>query len=698
MSVANSGPSALVPGTASTPIAQAGSPLHHILASTSAATGQQLTHLFSQLQANVLTPGEFMARAKVLLDPAQFEILDGIRRRHGGRPSVDGAQQQSTTASAATLNSGIPSSSPSAGQSSALSMPTAAGTSGMTIHTPATGVPLLSAGATTATPTLAAPPSALQSTSASIPTTSLPPTSSNTGSAPVRKRNTEATFTSTTSAESKVAPKRVKTEHQALAPGVNGPTAQVASPAVPPSFPSTPGPSTPGGAPSPGVFNRVSLPGQQKTSSLAMGAGTGIASGAGVSNTGASGSGAAGRSSASGIERVNYDNITDVMGYVGVDLREESDNIMRDNDGYSRSGGGYDGQDRTRIQNFISAKLLKAKVEHIAQSHKLQNIDGDVLAYLAMATQERLRGLVEQMVLASKHRGRSLATMPPPMYDEDHPMYKVAVSQDVKRQLLAIERVEREEETKRKELIADRERKLAAGEDLDEAGDSRGSAGASGAKKGKKQKEGGPGVSARNMTDEARKKVANQTALGFAGGSGRSYSWMMGGAGAGGDGGAGGTASPLPSASTPGASSGVPASTGSPSASGGVSMGSATGATGSGAAKPGLSRGATMPLSTVGPSSMALGARAGGIGSPSVSGNMSSSALGPPSLVRGNGAGGGSMILPPSTVGRPSGLRDTARKINVKDALFCLERDRGGGGGQGSGQRVLIKSYAKRLK
>ncbi|KAI7822946.1 hypothetical protein BC939DRAFT_174339 [Gamsiella multidivaricata] len=201
MSVANSGPSALVPGTASTPIAQAGSPLHHILASTSAATGQQLTHLFSQLQANVLTPGEFMARAKVLLDPAQFEILDGIRRRHGGRPSVDGAQQQSTTASAATLNSGIPSSSPSAGQSSALSMPTAAGTSGMTIHTPATGVPLLSAGATTATPTLAAPPSALQSTSASIPTTSLPPTSSNTGSAPVRKRNTEATFTSTTSAE-----------------------------------------------------------------------------------------------------------------------------------------------------------------------------------------------------------------------------------------------------------------------------------------------------------------------------------------------------------------------------------------------------------------------------------------------------------------------------------------------------------------
>lgn len=303
-----------------------------------------------------------------------------------------------------------------------------------------------------------------------------------------------------------------------------------------------------------------------------------------------------------------------------------------------------------------------------------------------MATQERLRSLAEQMILASKHRGRSLATAPPPMYDEEHPMYKVAVNQDVKKQLLAIERVEREEETKRKEQIAERERRLAAGEDLDENGEPRGMPNAAGAKKPKKQKEGGPGVSARNMTEEARKKVANQTALGFAGGSGRTYSWMMGGGGAGGEGGGGG-ASPLPSGSTPGPSSGA-VSTGSPSASG---MGSG------GSTKPSLGRNATVPtlVSSSSSSSLASGV---GIGSPGVTGSMSSGTFAPSSLSRGGVSGGGSIVLPPSTVGRPVGLRDTTRKVNVKDALFCLERDRGGGGGEGSGQRVLIKSYVKWLK
>ncbi|KAF9981926.1 hypothetical protein BGZ65_003417 [Modicella reniformis] len=420
-----------------------------------------------------------------------------------------------------------------------------------------------------------------------------------------------------------------------------------------------------------------------------MGVGAGMPGGAGTSGVGAGGVGAAAKPSAAGTEKVNFEDLTDVMGYVGVDLKEESDNIMRDNDGYSRSNTTSDGQDRTRIQNFVNLRILKATVDRIAAKHKIQTVEPDVLAYLAMATQERLRSLAEQMILASKHRGRTLATAPPPMYNEDHSMYKIGISQDVKRQLLAIERVEREEETKRKEQNVERERKMTTGEELDENGESRGGPTVQGVKKTKKQKEGGPGVSARNMTEEARKKVANQTALGFAGGSGRTYSWMMG---AGGDGGAGGAASPLPSVSTPGASSGMVASTGSPSASGGLSIGGGAGSS----AKPGLGRNATMPALTAGSSSSSLG---GGIG-PGVSGvagSLPSTAFLSPSLSRGAGAGG-SMILPPSTVGRPVGLRDTARKVNVKDALFCLERDRGGGGGEGSGQRVLIKSYVKWLK
>ncbi|KAG0332175.1 hypothetical protein BG000_010272 [Podila horticola] len=605
----NAGPAMLAPPPAL--VAQAGSPLHKILNSVSPATGQQLTNLFALLQSNAVTPSEFLAQAERLLEPAQFEILDGIRRRHPPA-APDRSAASGTPGSAALSPAGSSASTPTPvvatpGSSSTVSTPAA--TPG-----PST-VPMLPPSRSTISPALpslpsvATPPSRVTpsttSANANVTTPALPPASATTQppsqSAPVRKRNTDTT-TNTPGSEAKPT-KRVKTEAQSIpTPVANG-----ASMTPTPAMPSTGGPSTPAsGAPSPGAFNRVSLPGQQKAAATPTpGAASGSHAGAGA---GAGSSVARSAAATAANEKTNYDNITDVMGYVGVDLKEESDNIMRDNDGYSKSSGGADGQDRTRIQNFVNATLLKAKMERIATSHKL-TVDADVLTYLAMAAQERLRGLAEQMIHASKHRGQSQSTTVPPLYDEDHAMYKVGVTQDVKKQLLAIERVEREEEFKRKEMIAERERKAALGEDLDENGEPRSGGGAGGAGSGnkkKKQKEGGPGVSARNMTEEARKKVANQTALGFAGGSGRSYSWMMGAGGGGG---------------------------GSPSLSRGVSVG-----------------------------------------------------------------GGGSMVLPPSTLGRPASLRDTSRKVNVKDALFCLERDRGGGGGEGSGKRVLVKTYVKWLK
>ncbi|KAF9960471.1 hypothetical protein BGZ72_006853 [Mortierella alpina] len=678
-------PSSITPATAapSIPIAQAGSPLHHILTLTTPAVGQQLSNLFNLLQTNAVTPSEFLARAQRLLEPAHFEILDGIRRRHGSGTRPAGGEPSSPTGS----SPGLP---PSGSGSAQIMTPTTTATS---------------AAAAQARPSAAASPSVPMSASSPMPIT---PTLSASQSAPVRKRNVETTsaVSTPTDSSSKLASKRVKTE-QAIVPGsANSNGSTVALPSTPSSMPSTflatPGSATPGvGGSSPGAFKGVSLPGQQpRVAPLGAGAGAGGVGGsaAGAGHMASSGAGASStRAGASGTERVNYDNITDVMGYVAVDLREETDNILRENDGSSRGSGGVDGQDRTRVQNFVNADLLKKIVERIASPHKLQSIEPDVLAYLAMAAQERLRGLAEQMILASKHRAQSLATAAPPTYDGEHAMYKVGVNQDVKKQLLAIERVEREEETKRKEQIAERERRLATGEGLDENGEPRAGTGAAGAggagaKKGKKQKEGGPGVSARNMSVEAQKKVANQTALGFVGGTGRSYSWMMGGgggaggaAGGAGAGAGGGAASPLPSAGTPAAAA-SPAAASSPSASGG--------ALSSGSSKPSLARSSTMTGSAIG-----SGAAAGGVGSltPGLAGSANAG-LSTPSLARGASAGGGSMILPPSTLGRPTGLKDTSRKVNIRDALFCLERDRGGGGGQGSGQRVLVKSYVKWLK
>ncbi|KAG0265341.1 hypothetical protein BGZ95_003354 [Linnemannia exigua] len=667
------------------PVVLAGSPLAHILSNTSLETGQQLRNLFTLLQTNVVTPNEFLLRAEQLLEPAQFKILDVIRRRHVPQPQQNMPQSLPTSSSSTpAANSPITTANPSAASSP--------------MHQPATAGIVRPAGAqhisTPAVPTPVQPTTPQPTTVA--PATTAPQ------SAPVRKRNIDTTSAvSTPPNESKT--KRPKMEQQQIVPGAGVVNGAAAGPSTP-ALPSGAGTVTPGGAASASNFNRVSLPGQQRPVNVAPSAavagaagGTGAATGATSAGTGTAARSGGGGGGAASTEKVNYDNITDVMGYVGgVDLREETDNIMRDSDGYSKSGGG-DGQDRTRIQNFVDVGLLKTTIERIAASHKLQTIEPDVLAYLAMAAQERLRGLAEQMVHASKHRGRSLATATPPMYDEEHAMYRVGVSQDVKKQLLAVERVEREEETKRKEHIAERERRLAAGEDLDENGDPRGGPGGAGAKKNKKQKEGGPGVSARNMSEEARKKVANQTAMGFAGGSGRTYSWMMGSGGAGGGGGGGGAASPSPLAGPPiVASTGSASAVGSPSASGAAANGTG------GSLKPSLSRGSTMPTSTVQTGTPTIGGAGieclGGAGGAAGAGaGASSGAVGSPSLVRGAGAGG-SMILPPSTLGRPTNLRDSSRKVNIRDALFCLERDRGGGGGEGSGQRVLVKSYVKWLK
>jgi hypothetical protein len=104
-----------------------------------------------------------------------------------------------------------------------------------------------------------------------------------------------------------------------------------------------------------------------------MGPGVGVPGGAGAGGVGPGGVGAAAKASAAGAEKVNIEDITDVMGYSGVDLKEESDNIIRDNDGYSRSNTTSDGQDRTRVQNFINQRILKASVERVGMYPRRTN-------------------------------------------------------------------------------------------------------------------------------------------------------------------------------------------------------------------------------------------------------------------------------------------------------------------------------------
>lgn len=197
-------------------------------------------------------------------------------------------------------------------------------------------------------------------------------------------------------------------EHQVLTPGANGPSAQIAVPTIPTSLPATPGPGTPGGVSTPGVYSRVSLPGQQRTLPTTMGAGAG-ASGMGIGGIGAGGVGAAAKASATGTEKVNFEDLTDVMGYVGVDLKEESDNIMRDNDGYSRSNTASDGQDRTRIQNFVNLRILKASVERIGMGPEKTTPSNSTISRMAQVD----LFVFNLAILVSPHDGYSCKTQDP---------------------------------------------------------------------------------------------------------------------------------------------------------------------------------------------------------------------------------------------------------------------------------------------
>ncbi|CDH52823.1 hypothetical protein RO3G_15633 [Lichtheimia corymbifera JMRC:FSU:9682] len=373
-----------------------------------------------------------------------------------------------------------------------------------------------------------------------------------------------------------------------------------------------------------------------------------------------------------GGDRIDYDTLTDVMGYAGVDLREEAEHFLKEGDGTGAILP--DGVDRSKIQDFMNGDLLRSRVLELAQPLQISNVDQDFISYLALATQERLRGLVEQMVDASKHRVMSQAGSAAPPLDErtGHPLYRIVVQQDPRKQLLAIERAEREEERKRKELLAERERRMQMGEGEGEDGKS---------KKKKKDKDGtgagggptsggarGSGPGGASGDGSGKGGSTSETALIRAIGGVRK-SWMLTG---------------NKDTSTPGG--------GTPRSSGGGGGGSAAGATGA-EGGPG------------GP-----GGSSGGLddGSPRGRGRPRGRKTGD-GLKRGAGRGRGAagrdlrhdglgLFLPPSTIGRTHRLGDPSmRKVTVRDAIFALEKDCQTTGRSGS-KRTLLKSYNQWLK
>jgi hypothetical protein len=168
----------------------------------------------------------------------------------------------------------------------------------------------------------------------------------------------------------------------------------------------------------------------------------------------------------------------------------------------------------------------------IATQHKVTKMPDDAINYLALALRNRLQELVTAMIAASQHRNDTQFDRPASLYENDSPMWSIVVRSDVAKQLAALEKVEREEETRirrerkeRMDMAAAHAAALAAqanggvnpmgGDGYDDA---------EGSAKKKRKKE-GPGVTARNMSEDVRKKMSNAVATQAAGLGGR-YAWM----------------------------------------------------------------------------------------------------------------------------------------------------------------------------
>lgn len=60
-----------------------------------------------------------------------------------------------------------------------------------------------------------------------------------------------------------------------------------------------------------------------------------------------------------GGDRVDYEALTDVMGYAGVDLKEEAEHFMKED----MAGTVLpDGMDRSKFQDFMNPTMLKDKI------------------------------------------------------------------------------------------------------------------------------------------------------------------------------------------------------------------------------------------------------------------------------------------------------------------------------------------------
>ncbi|KAG6330320.1 hypothetical protein ID866_8769, partial [Astraeus odoratus] len=232
----------------------------------------------------------------------------------------------------------------------------------------------------------------------------------------------------------------------------------------------------------------------------------------------------------SGIDTADVATLNDALGSAGVDLRAEEESLHRT---YETHQSYRLFEDRSRKQPATPAfdtRFIGATMRAIGTQHKVTKVPEDSVTYLALALRARLQDLLTAMIVAARHRTDTKHDRPVPTYEDGTPMWTVVVHSDLAKQLAALEKAEREEEMKIRRERKERS-EMAAAHAANLAAQASGSGNAmavdeeeGGGTKKKKKKE-GPGVTARNMSEDVRKKMSNAVASQAAGIGGK-YAWM----------------------------------------------------------------------------------------------------------------------------------------------------------------------------
>jgi hypothetical protein len=264
-------------------------------------------------------------------------------------------------------------------------------------------------------------------------------------------------------------------------------------------------------------------------------------------------------------------------------------------------------------------------------THKVTKVPEDSVNYLALALRIRLQELVTAMIAAAAHRHDTQFDRSASLYEDGNPMWSIVVRTDIAKQLAVLERIEREEEMKvRRERKERTELAVAQSSNYGSqqtAGDGEADEDEAMQPKKKKKKE-GPGVTARNMSEDVRKKMSNAVASQAAGLSTGKYAWMNAAAGA------STPAKTKPTTPTTGPSTTTPTN--------------------------------PATTSTTTSTSGTANTQSSSWVRPYVSTTKQSSSM-------------------------EDREEDSRRKITLRDALFVLEKERGHGGGRGSARNYAVR-------